>query len=246
MLSEPILRKGRLVVRGAVGAADHAACQALRSAVFRGGAPDADPFDPRCTHMMVEDAATGALLCCFRLLRLRGATLSESYAAQFYALGALADYDGPMVEVGRFCIAPGPSDPDILRVAWGALTAYVDRHGVQMLFGCSSFKGVDAEVYLDTFALLHERHAGPARWRPRAKAPTVVRFAERLPHAWDMKRALAGMPPLLRTYLMMGGWVSDHAVVDRDLGTLHVFTGLEIAAIPAARKRLLRAVAVDA
>jgi putative hemolysin len=49
------------------------------------------------------------------------------------------------------------------------------------------------------------------------------------------------MPPLLRTYLMMGGWVSDHAVVDRQMNTLHVFTGLEIGAIPAARKRLLRA-----
>ena len=52
------------------------------------------------------------------------------------------------------------------------------------------------------------------------------------------------MPPLLRSYLTMGGWVSDHAVVDRDLNTLHVFTGLEIASIPAARAKALRASAV--
>ena len=51
------------------------------------------------------------------------------------------------------------------------------------------------------------------------------------------------MPPLLRSYLAMGGRVSDHAVIDRQLNTLHVFTGLETAAIPEARKRLLRAVA---
>jgi putative hemolysin len=57
----------------------------------------------------------------------------------------------------------------------------------------------------------------------------------------DAKRAHAVMPPLLRTYLMMGGWVSDHAVVDRVMNTLHVFTGLEIARIPPARKKLLRA-----
>ena len=56
----------------------------------------------------------------------------------------------------------------------------------------------------------------------------------------DAKRAMLAMPPLLRTYLLMGGWVSDHAVVDRDLNTLHVFTGLEIRAIPPARARLLR------
>jgi hypothetical protein len=40
----------------------------------------------------------------------------------------------------------------------------------------------------------------------------------------------------------MGGWVSDHAVVDRQLNTMHVFTGVEIGMIPGARKRLLRAV----
>ena len=59
----------------------------------------------------------------------------------------------------------------------------------------------------------------------------------------DLRRAQAELPPLLRTYLLMGGWVSDHAVVDDQLGTLHVFTGLEIAAIPPARQRLLRGVA---
>ena len=54
---------------------------------------------------------------------------------------------------------------------------------------------------------------------------------------------MLGMPPLLRSYLVMGGWVSDHAVVDNDLNTLHVFTGLEISAIPPGRARLLRAAA---
>ena len=58
-----------------------------------------------------------------------------------------------------------------------------------------------------------------------------------------LKRATLAMPPLLRTYLLMGGLVSVQAVVDRDLNTLHVFTGLEIGAIPPARVRLLRGVA---
>jgi len=76
------------------------------------------------------------------------------------------------------------------------------------------------------------------------KAPDVFRFARLLRRRTpDARAAQAGMPPLLRTYLLMGGWVSDHAVVDRQLGTLHVFTGLEIAAIPPARRRLLAALA---
>jgi len=39
------------------------------------------------------------------------------------------------------------------------------------------------------------------------------------------------------------GWVSDHMVVDHAMGTLHVFTGVELDSIPEARKRRLRAIA---
>ncbi|WP_101066281.1 GNAT family N-acetyltransferase [Roseovarius salinarum] len=243
------LKKGRYRTRIAQTDDDVAAAQRLRFITFVGDATrtgrDADTFDEICTHILVEEAATGRLVCCFRMLPLeRGAEIGRSYSAQHYELSALSTFEGPMVEMGRFCIHPDVNDPDILRVAWGAMTRYVDAHGVEMLFGCSSFHGTDADAYLDAFAMLKERHLAPRRWLPRVKAPSVFRYAQKLRRRTpDAKQAMLRMPPLLRTYLLMGGWVSDHAVVDRDLGTLHVFTGLEIAAIPPARKRLLRAAA---
>ncbi|MBF9046778.1 GNAT family N-acetyltransferase [Rhodobacterales bacterium LSUCC0031] len=241
------LAKGRYRARIAADADDLEAAQRLRTLAFRG--PDAerldrDDFDDACTHVLIEDIRSAALVCCFRLLPLRsGAEIGRSYSAQFYELSALSAFDGPMVEMGRFCIHPDWHDPDILRLAWGAMTALVDRDGVEMLFGCSSFHGTQAAEYADAFALLRDRHIAPKRWLPRVKSPAVFRFAARLRRKPDLKRAQAKMPPLLRTYLMMGGWVSDHAVIDRDLDTLHVFTGLEIRAVPPGRARLLRAVA---
>jgi putative hemolysin len=239
------LRKGRYRARLAETEADLAAAQALRARVFRSATgTDRDPFDADCAHMLVEDHRSGAIVCCFRLLHLRsGADIGRSYSAQFYELSALHDFDGPMVEMGRFCIHPDWKDADILRVAWGAMTAYVDAEGVEMLFGCASFHGTEARDYYDAFALLRDRHLAPPRWLPRVKAPSVFQFARRLTGKPDVKAAQAKMPPLLRTYLLMGGWVSDHAVIDNDLGTLHVFTGLEIRAVPPARARLLRGVA---
>jgi len=238
--------KGRYRARIAETPQDIEAAQRLRTMAFRGPGSatiDHDDFDAACTHVLVEEVRGGALVCCFRLMHLgSGAEIGRSYSAQFYELSALAEFDGPMVEMGRFCIDPERRDPDILRVAWGAMTAYVDRAGVEMLFGCSSFHGIEAREYYDAFALLRDRHIAPKRWLPRVKAPAVFRFASRLRRKPDLKRAQAKMPPLLRTYLLMGGWVSDHAVIDRDLGTLHVFTGLEIRAVPPARARLLRAV----
>ena len=236
--------------------ADVEAAQRLRHAAFiagrrgavidvaRADGRDADHLDEICDHMLVEERKTGRLVCCFRMMPLAsGADIDRTYSAQYYDLDALRDYPSPMVEMGRFCILPGLKDPDILRVAWGAMTAYVDEKGVEMLFGCSSFDGTEAEAYMDAFALLKAKHLAPKRWLPRVKAATIFPFAKRLRiRRPNMKLAVGRMPPLLRTYLMMGGWVSDHAVVDNDLGTLHVFTGLEIKRVPKARARALRGV----
>jgi putative hemolysin len=245
------LTRGRYQARQAETTEDLRAAQRLRWLAFRAGPGtdagpgaeglDRDGFDGACTHVLIEEASSGALVCCFRLMHLpSGAEIGRSYSAQFYELSALHAHAGPMVEMGRFCVHPAWRDPDILRVAWAAMTAHVDATGVQMMFGCSSFQGTEAQDYLDAFALLHARHLAPPRWLPRVKAPAVVRFAGLGRGRPDLKRAMARMPPLLRTYLMMGGWVSDHAVVDRDLGTMHVFTGLEVGRVPAARARALR------
>ena len=243
-------RRSRYSVRIAGTPDDLRAAQRLRWLCFMARhAPaedsdrvEADDLDPLCTHILIEDLGTGQLVCCFRFLYLQsGADIARSYAARHYDLSRLESFDAPMVEMGRFCIHPEWHDPDILRLAWAELTRFVDAHGVQMLFGCSSFLGADPETHAEALAMLRERHLAPRRWLPRVKAPQVFQFARALARRRaDPRAALAAMPPLLRSYLVMGGWVSDHAVVDRHLDTLHVFTGLEIGAIPAARQRLLR------
>ncbi|MEL7212162.1 MAG: GNAT family N-acyltransferase [Pseudomonadota bacterium] len=237
------LGRGAYQARFTDDPADVAACQALRALAFQGReGRDHDPFDAVCTHVMVEREDT--LVACYRVLRLEsGREIARSYSAQFYDLAALEAFAGPLVEMGRFCVHPDHPDPDIIRVAWAALTRYVDENGIKMLFGCASFEGTQAADYTDVFAILKARHLAPKRWLPRVKAPNVFRYANQLRGEANVKLGMLRMPPLLRTYLTMGGWVSDHAVVDTQMNTLHVFTGVEIAAIPPARARLLRAVA---
>ena len=245
--------RGRYVARLGEGAEDVEAAQRLRFRAFiegRGAAVegprarglDADDLDPLCDHMLIEERRSGRLIACFRMLPLSsGAEVGRSYSARYYDLTALTDYPEGMVEMGRFCVEPGVKDPDVIRVAWAAMLRYVEARKVGMLFGCSSFRGVDAEAYQDAFALLKEKHLAPKRWLPRVKAPRVFRYAVNLKlRRPDMKLAVKRMPPLLRTYLMLGGWVSDHAVIDHDLNTLHVFTGVEVSRVPDSRIRLLR------
>ncbi|SMP23327.1 GNAT family N-acetyltransferase [Shimia sagamensis] len=240
------LELGRYRVRVAEGVQDLHAAQRLRSLAFRGDDTglDTDAYDSLCTHYMIEEVISGRLVCGFRMLPLNGGDeIGRSYSAQFYELDALKTYNGRMVEMGRFCVHPDVYDADVLRVAWAAMTSYVDENNVELLFGCASFAGTDTSTYLDSFAMLRDRHLAPTRWLPKVKAPKVFRFAARLRRKPNLKAAQLSMPPMLRSYLLMGGWVSDHAVVDQKMNTLHVFTGVEVKAIPAARKRLLRALA---
>ena len=233
----------RYRVRRASGAGDVAAALALRAERFRGGrAGDRDAFDGRCEHVLIEDEHGPA--CTFRVLRLPGgAAIGSSYAATHYDLGALSAWRGPAIELGRFCTRAGTADPDLMRVAWGALGRVVEAWGAGLVFGCSSFEGTDPAVHADAFALLAARHLAPAAWAPARRGAEGWRLA---PGAVRPDAGMRGMPPLLRSYLALGGWVSDHAVTDRDLGTMHVFTGLEIASIPAARLRALRGLAAAA
>lgn len=238
------------VSRLAESGCDLRAAQRLRRIAFGigdvdgGDGLDADAFDAKCRHVLIEETATGELVGCFRYLAIPDPqAVTESYSGQFYELSALQAYGGRLAEMGRFCLRPGHRNPDILRIAFAELARLVDEDGIDLLIGCSSFQGTDARRYADAFAVLRAAHLAPRHFLPRVKAPRVFRFAQRIRRKPDLRRAMAVMPPLLRSYLSLGGWVSDHAVIDEKMNTLHVFTGLEIASMPPARKRVLRAAA---
>jgi putative hemolysin len=209
---------------------------------------------------MIEDDVSQQLVCCFRLLILgSGQTIHASYSAQFYDLGALIPHRASILELGRFCINSESPDPDILRLAWAHITRLASAERVGLLIGCSSFAGTDWRPYEAAFLALHRGHRAPDIWAPRVKSAEFVDFCTLEPalemvrdpvpthtiakDKQDELRGLRQIPSLLRTYLMMGGWVSDHAVIDRALGTIHVFTAVEVARIPAPRLRALMAMA---
>ncbi len=253
-------RLGRYEARLAAGPADLDRAQVLRWSAFRVArglafAPgrDGDRFDALSRHILVEDRASGELVATFRILPTApGAAVGNGYAAQFYDLSAFSRCARAKAEIGRFCLHPDRHDPDILRLAWAALARVVDTLGIDMLFGCSTFPGADPKRHSVALASLASAHIGPEERRPRPKALEIVAFIGAPGRhgaagcAMPKAGAMAALPSLLRSYLALGGWVSDHAVIDRDLDTLHVFTALDIAAIPPARARALRSIAAAA
>ncbi|WP_374644051.1 GNAT family N-acetyltransferase [Tabrizicola sp.] len=239
---EPI-RTGGMVARLAEGPVDMARVMALRRAAFpRASGQEEDAQDALSAHLMVEDG--GQLFAYFRVMLFGwGAGLGQGYAARFYDLGPLSGYARPIAEMGRFCVAPGGVHPDVLRLAWGAMTRIVDEGQAGLILGCTSFRGAGWQVHRAGLALLAAEFIGPEDHLPGRKAAEVVDYPALAGPVADRRASLAGLPPLLRTYLGMGGWVSDHAVVDRELDTLHVLTCVEVDRVPPARAASLRAVA---
>ena len=232
-----------MVARLAEGPADMARVMALRRAAFpRVSGAEEDAQDALSAHLMVEGG--GQLLGYFRVMLFGwGAGLGQGYAARFYDVGPLSGYARPIAEMGRFCVAPGGVPPDVLRLAWGAMTRIVDEGQAGLILGCTSFRGAGWEAHRAALALLAAEFVGPPEHLPGRKAAEVVDYPRLVGPVVDRRASLSGLPPLLRTYLGIGGWVSDHAVVDRELDTLHVLTCVEVDRVPPARAASLRAVA---
>ena len=229
------LTRGRYTARLGQTTADIASAQALRNLAFYGRAGlDQDAFDASCQHMLVEDELGQLVACCRLQVFGPQDDLQGSYSAQSYDLARLAQFGGAKLELGRFCLRPGIKDAAILRLIWGALTVILDAQGVTLLFGCTSFAGADPDLHGPALATLH-RHAAPPQFGPGPQAAERVSFPKAVGDP-------LGLPALLRSYLAMGAWVSDHAVIDRRMNTLHVLTALPVALVPAGRARALRAI----
>lgn len=238
--SQILLARGGLVARYAADPMDMARRRSLRDQAFPALAGQADAFDARCRHLLVE-GRDGRLLLCLRLMVLRGgADPAQSYSAEFYDLRPLLALPGAALEIGRLCLAPAaPEAWEALRLAWAALSRIAGGEGVTRLFGCASFTGGEPERHRAALAVLA---GGRQLVLPHHPAAERVEFAAAGPGVTPDPAAL---PPLLRFYLSLGARISDHAVRDRQLDTLHVLTWLETAELPMARGKSLRAMGSD-
>ena len=187
---------------------------------------DIDEYDEKCHHFLLHEVTTGELVCVFRVLVMEGiGEIEKSYSAQFYDLSALTPLSGRMLEIGRFCVSENFKDPGILILAWESLARFMRRKKVRTVFGCSSFDGTEPKQHEAAFALLSNNYLSSLTIRPRSNMNEVVDFSRNtLLREYEEDLRTLKFPPLLRFYLRIGAKVSNTAVVDYDLKTIHVFT----------------------
>jgi putative hemolysin len=231
------IRSGPLQVRLAETTADIDAAQALRYRIFYerlGAQPlpetaclrrDVDQFDNDCDHLLVLDHSrgTGRVIGTYRLIRRdTAARLGGFYSAKEFDISAVVLHAGEVLELGRSCVDPAYRNRSAMQLLWSGIAAYVFHYDVVLMFGCASLPGTNPDALSIPLSYLHRYHLAPPALRPRALADRYVEMCRLRPCAIDATRAMAALPPLIRGYLRLGGFVGDGAVVDEQFNTTDV------------------------
>jgi putative hemolysin len=233
------VRVGSLEIRLAESAAETAAAQHLRYRVFyqemsaqptpemAAEARDFDSFDPYCDHLIIIDhdlgGGPGAIVATYRLLRRDGAARrGQFYSIDEYDIRAIVSHPGEILELGRSCVDPRYRTKAAMQLLWKGITDYVMHYKIEIMFGCASLPGTDPQQHKIPLSYLHHRHLAPLEYRMKAVPDRYVDMNMLPPDAFDDKRALVGLPPLIKGYLRLGGFVGEGAVVDHQFGTTDV------------------------
>jgi L-ornithine Nalpha-acyltransferase len=231
------IRSGPLQVRLAETTADIDAAQALRYRIFYerlGAQPlpetaclrrDVDQFDSDCDHLLVLDHSrgTGRVIGTYRLIRRdTAARLGGFYSAKEFDISAVVRHAGEVLELGRSCVDPAYRNRSAMQLLWSGIAAYVFHYDVVLMFGCASLPGTNPDALSIPLSYLHRYHLAPPALRPRALTDRYVEMRRLRPCAIDATRAMAALPPLIRGYLRLGGFVGDGAVVDEQFNTTDV------------------------
>jgi len=230
---------GELAVRLAETPEEIDAAQALRYRIFYDEmaakpSPDTaarrrdfDDFDPIADHLIAVDRAIGdgpeAVVATYRLIRREAAeAYGRFYSEDEYDITPLLNWPGPILELGRSCVDEGHRTRSTMTLMWRGLAEYVAHHDIGVMFGCASLHGTNPQELALPLAYLHHHHLAPPELRPRALPERYVDMNLMAAEAIDRKKALVALPPLIKGYLRLGGFVGEGAVVDEQFNTTDV------------------------
>ena len=238
---KPVIEESALEVRLARSALDLQGAQRLRYRIFieELGAPggplvdhvlrlERDALDPHFDHLVLVDRRRDPemldhVIGVYRLLPCeRAQALGRFYCDSEYDLTPLRSLGRKLVELGRSCVERAHRRGPAMMLLWKGLADYVLSRDIEILFGVASFHGADAARHARALSYLHHFHLAPEPLRVRALSGHFHPMDQIAPDAIDPRAALAEVPPLIRAYLRLGGYVGDGAYIDQEFNTTDV------------------------
>ena len=233
------LRAGHLAVRLAEDEAEIGAAQRLRYRIFyqemaarpspemAAQGRDFDPFDEVADHLLVIDTTRGAgpdgVVGTYRLIRREPAQrMGGFYTAAEYDIAKLIAFPGEVLELGRSCVDRTYRTGSTMQLLWRGIATYVFQHDIDVMFGCASLPGIDPDALALPLSYLHHFHLAPRDLRPIALPERFTDMRRLEAGQLEPKAALGALPPLIKGYLRLGGFVGDGAVIDHQFHTTDI------------------------
>jgi putative hemolysin len=233
------IRSGNLGVRIAAGSTEIDAVQALRYRVFyqeMGARPDdatmasrrdRDIYDTVADHLLVVDHGLGEgaenVVGTYRLIQREAARrIGQFYSAAEYDIACIEANPGRILELGRSCVDDGYRNRAVMQLLWRGIAAYVFRNKIELMFGCASLPGTDPDALAMELTYLYYNHLAPVGIRPRALQHRYIDMRRLNSEETDSRAALTKLPPLVKGYLRLGGFIGDGAVIDPQFNTTDV------------------------
>jgi putative hemolysin len=242
------ISSGNLGVRLAVDNAEIDAVQALRYRVFyqelgakadadtAGSRRDRDIYDTVADHLLVVDHDLGegpeSVVGVYRLIQREAARrIGHFYSSDEYDISTIEAIPGRILELGRSCVDNGYRNRSVMQLLWRGIAAYVFLHKIELMFGCASLPGIDPDALAPELTYLHYNHLAPLAIRPRALPHRYIEMRRLEREEIDARAALNRLPPLIKGYLRLGGFVGDGAVIDPQFNTTDVAVVVQTALV---------------
>lgn len=185
---------------------------------------DGDAIDDHCDHLLVVDTNNNNnVIATYRLLRREKAkNLGRFYTASEYNIKPIIDFDGNILELGRSCVAKNHRTKPTMKLLWRGLGTYINLYSIDLMFGCASLAGTNPDDHAKALTYLYHNHLAPKEIRPRTLEDYYVNMDRCSLSDKDARRTLAQLPPLIKAYLRVGGFVGDGAYIDKQFNTTDV------------------------
>lgn len=179
---------------------------------------DHDHYDRYCHHLMVQDRIHGEVVGCTRLLTdTQARTAGGFYSETEFDLSAILAVPGRFMEVGRTCVHPEHRNGAIIGLLWQGLARFMNSNRIDYLIGCASIPlddgGQRAQGLMN---LVRTRYLSPEHLRVEPRRPLPGSAGNVVDHR-------PKMPPLLKAYLRLGGYVCGEPCWDPDFDVADVF-----------------------
>ena len=201
-----------------------------------------DRFDPYFDHLVLIDesrdrAKLDHVVGVYRLLPCdRVADSGQYYSEDEFDLSVLKSSGRKLLELGRSCVHRDFRRGLALPMLWDGLADYVRRHDIDILFGVASLHGTDVSVLKGPLSHLYHAHLAPPELRARALSDVYQPMDLMPPEQIDRVAAMRQVPPLIKSYLRVGGYVGDGAFIDHAFNTTDVCLVVDTARMSASAK----------